>query len=351
MNLKVLQGFIDIGGQASRYSRAIQDQGYFSKAWFYERTLKNADYDRLLDFSSHGLFRGRLRKGAYLALALAKFNIWHIHKGFSMFHNGKDLNLANKLGKKIIVHYRGREIRPEMHVNKLPFHIEEKVKREAEVAACIFVKDGQLMELIAPHAPKAILFPNIVSTDGFTPVAEQPLDYFDDRRKLRVTHVPSNPKYKGTERIREAMLSLRDLVDYRELTAVPHTEALQAFWNSDIVIDQIITGTYGNVSLESMALGKCVVNFLNANFTKYEPETPPIVNASATDLAEVIFHLGRNRAVIFETGAKGKDFVAKHHSPEAVGKLLVKSYESILRGETIDLTRMNDANENRNLFV
>lgn len=329
MKIKVLQGFIDIGGQANRYAEAIRAQGHYSESWFYERTLRNEPYDRLLNLNNDGFYGGRFRKLGYLKDALLKFNIWHIHKGFSMFHKAKDLLLAKKLGKKIIIHYRGREIRPEMGLDKLPDQIVEKVKRESEIADLIFVKDGQLAELISPYVSRPIVFPNIVRIDHFIPPTDVPSDYYETNRKLRIVHAPSNPKYKGTEYVRLAIKHLRDRVDYSELTGVSHKEVLHAYWGADIVIDQLLTGTYGNAALESMALGRCVVNFLNPTFTKYEPATPPIVHTTIESLTEKLDLLDRSRDEIWSYGTRGKAFIKDNHTSQSIGAKLIASYEGL----------------------
>jgi len=323
--MKVLQGFIDIGGQANRYSRAIRLQGHYSESWFYERTLREESYDRLLDFSNKGLLQGRLRKLGYLKDAL-KFNVWHIHKGFSMFHNARDLWIAKKLGIKIVIHYRGREIRPQMDMSNLSINIIEKLKRENEIADKIFVKDGQLAELISPYVDKVELCPNIVRVDNFIPPTSHPLDYFEVKRKLRVVHVPSNTAYKGTLHVRQAVQTLTDVVEYVELSNLSHQEVLFEYWKSDIVIDQLLTGTYGNASLEAMALGRCVINYLDPRFTKFEPEVPPIIHSTKDALAEQLRILAENKSLVQEKGKDGVEFIKRNHTLEKVGVKLIKSY-------------------------
>lgn len=328
--LKVLQGFIDIGGQASRYSRALQQQGYLSECWAYEQVLKDEPVDKRLNFRKDGLLNGRFRKLGYFIEALSKFDIWHIHKGFSLFHNVKDLEWAKKTGKGVIIHYRGREIRPQMDLVQLPNVIVNKVLREQEIADLIFVKDGQLAKLIAPYVRQPIVFPNIVDVSKLKTRLLIPDDYYDEKRKLRVVHVPSNPLYKGTEFIREAMKKIASDIDYIELAGLSHTALLEHYWKADIVIDQVLTGTYGNASLEAMALGRCVVNHLDETFMAYEPEYPPIINSDRFHLTDVIAELSVNRKRIWEAGEKGRAFTLEHHSFDGVGRKLIDYYQNII---------------------
>lgn len=323
--MNILQGFIDIGGQASRYSQAIKQQGFHSEAWFYERTLKTEHVDRLLDFNKIGLLSGRLRKLSYLTSILSKFNLLHIHKGFSLFHNAIDLKLASLVGKKIIIHYRGSEIRDDMQATFLKPNVIKKITNEASFANKVLVKDGQLSELIKPYIPNICVFPNIVDIKSISPLKGN----IDQHKKLKVVHIPSNPLVKGSEIIRAQMLKIKDIVDYEELSALTHEQVLKKYSESDIIIDQILTGTYGNASLEGMALGVTVLNYLNPTFTQYEPATPPIININESTLCDMIIHINNNRQILIDANKQGKEFIEKFHSYEVVGKKLIELYSSI----------------------
>lgn len=320
--MKVLQGFIDIGGQASRYTKAIRLQNEQAKAWFYERTLKQESFDRLLDFSNQGLFSGRLRKLGYLTEVLTNFSHLHIHKGFSLLHKGLDMSVAKKLGKKIVIQYRGSEIRKDMQQVNLEAHVIAKIKRESSIANKILVKDGQLAELIKPYVPRFEVFPNIVDVS----VMKGNIKTYRHEGKLRIVHIPSNAKVKGTDYVREQINKIKDQVEYIELTRVSHERVLFEYLNADIVIDQVLTGTYGNTSLEAMALGTAVMAYLNPIYTAYEPEQPPIISVEVSTLCDKVLYYVENRKELENIGKSGKLFVEKYHSYNEVGKKLIELY-------------------------
>lgn len=321
-NLKVLQGFIDIAGQASRYSMALRQQGVYSEAWLYSRPLKTGTYDRMLDFSNSGIWSGRFRKFNYLIQAYSNFNIFHIHKGFSAFQKARDLELARMLGKKVYIHYRGSEIRKDMQAKGLTKKVIDKITRESKVANKVLVKDGQLAELIKPYVNEVEVFPNIVDLSS-VPSFERQYNY---EEKLRIVHIPSNPSVKGTDTIRSAMKKLGSLVKYEEFTSLTHGEVLQKYLNSDLVVDQILTGTYGNASLEAMGLGATVLNYLNPKFLAYELDQPPIMNIDPLNICDVIVYIDKNREILERHGALGMSFVERNHSFTSVGKKLHDLY-------------------------
>src|SRR5690606_27597960 len=100
----VLQGFIDIAGQATRYAKALRMIGYESHCWAYEQVIKDEPVNKWLQLNNTGMIGGRLRKLSYFLEAFVKFNVWHIHKGFSLFHNAKDLELVRRAGKFVVIH-------------------------------------------------------------------------------------------------------------------------------------------------------------------------------------------------------------------------------------------------------
>jgi len=216
-----------------------------------------------------------------------------------------------------------------MNMTTLPLPIIEKVKRESDLADLIFVKDGQLAELIKPYVNSVVVFPNIVDISDFMPPSDYPDDFYDMNRKLRVVHVASNPKYKGTAIIREQIDRIKDRIHFAEFSNLSHENLLEQYWKADIIIDQLMTVTYGNASLEAMGLGRSVINYLNPVFTQYEPELPPIIKTEKNELADTIVFMDEHREVLFESALQGKEFVRRHHTYSSVGTQLLNQYQKI----------------------
>lgn len=322
MRNRVLQGFIDIGGQPCRYAQALRLHQVPAESWIYQKTLSSTFPDRDLDFSRTGCWSGRWRKALYLVDLLKRFDILHIHKGYSLFHHALDLKLAKSLGLKVFIHYRGSEIRPEMEARSLSPAILDKVKREAAIAEKILVKDGQLAELLHSADIPCSVFPNIVDVSALEN-RDKPAP---GGKKLRVVHIPTNMTAKGTEAVRQAMAKITEVADYEEVQGIPHLQVLNKLLQADLVIDQMRTGTYGNTSLEAMALGTPVINYLNPVFTAYEPEAPPVIPADRDNLADVILQCSKERDRLSAIGNRGKAFTQKYHSFEYVGSALLKLY-------------------------
>ena len=59
-------------------------------------------------------------------------------------------------------------------------------------------------------------------------------------------------------------------------------------WSCDVVVDQILFGSYGVASVEAMAAGRVVVGRLRDDVKARLPEVPNIVDATPEDITEVI---------------------------------------------------------------
>lgn len=95
--MRVLQGYIDIAGQTSRDSKVLNDMDVHSESWVYERVIDDEPVNRILNFTNSRFWNGRIRKVKYTIEVLNKFDILHIHKGFSMLHDSLSMKLKKYL--------------------------------------------------------------------------------------------------------------------------------------------------------------------------------------------------------------------------------------------------------------
>lgn len=118
--------------------------------------------------------------------------------------------------------------------------------------------------------------------------------------------------------------ALADSLDLRlnVLPKVPHERLNEYYWNSDVVVDRFKIGSLGMISLEAIACGRPVINYVSSDYP--ENESFPLKDVKeAEDIAEVIGDLPK--ALWEEEYA----FVKKHHDIGAVESRLVSIYEEL----------------------
>lgn len=101
----------------------------------------------------------------------------------------------------------------------------------------------------------------------------------------------------------------------------------------DLVVDQIVMGSYGNTGIEAMLCGKPVVG--QKNYA--EIKNSPIVNVGHNSLKQELENLLDNRGKWAQLGAAGREWAIKHHAPQAVAKIAANQYDRILQSSSKEI--------------
>lgn len=239
----------------------------------------------------------------------ALLRIWTLFKigwKYDVFHfagnslaNGMDIPFWKLLGKKIIIHYHGSEIRDK----KQPyFH---------RFADATFTSTPDLIKF----APESIWLPNPISIGNYMEATPIP---------NLITHAPSNPLLKGTSDIIKILNNISD-IKFNIISGVPYEEALEHYRKSTIVIDQIKIGWYGMVSLECMAIGTPVMCYISEDLKQYIQKPYPLFMTSKETLESDILFLLNNEEYKIEQIKSGKEYVSTVHNPDNIAKIILKS--------------------------
>jgi hypothetical protein len=238
------------------------------------------DFKFLLQGKNIGSVKNMLN---YLWLGM-KYDRIHFHK--KTIFNGLDMLLFKLLGKEIVIHYHGSDIREK----QLPWY-----NNSADI---IYVSTPDLLK----YVPDAKWLPNIAID------SELPHDvrkkYIESEHKFRILHCPTNPSIKGTKYIEEAITDLTALHDfeYVTITGRSHEEVLQEMAKCDLYIDQLIIGYYGVSAMECAAIGVPVVCYVNPRYKH------PFINATSDSIYDVLEFIIDNRWALPMVSERGKKY-------------------------------------------
>ncbi|GAA2188535.1 hypothetical protein GCM10009786_18020 [Leucobacter alluvii] len=139
-----------------------------------------------------------------------------------------------------------------------------------------------------------------------------------ERRIPAVLHAPTAPRIKGTAAVERAVHRLSDAIEYRALAGVPASQMPKHVAEADIVIDQLLLGSYGAAACEAMAAGRAVVGNIDPEVRETVERACglalPIIQADPDTIEEVLRRLAANREEIRESAALGPAFVKAIHS-------------------------------------
>jgi len=262
----------------------------------------------------------------------------------------RDLPLLRRAGKAIFVTYQGDDARqgiycqehfpisPVGEVEPGYYTPESDARKQREIALFdrysdgIFALNPDLLHVLPPRArflPYAHLDLRTWRPVSATNTGSRPL----------VIHAPSHRGVKGTRFVLDAVARLKaDGVDF-DFTLVeglPNAEARKVYERADLLVDQLLTGWYGGLAVELMALGKPVVCYLREGDLAFlDPQMRaqmPIIGAEPATIYGVLReYLTTHRSRLPEIGAASRAFVERWHDPLRTAGFLKEEYSLTLQ--------------------
>ena len=159
---------------------------------------------------------------------------------------------------------------------------------------------------------------------------------------------------KGYLEVSLLLEQFKDSANIKKITNIPFSECLRIKRNSDIVIDDIITGNYHYTSLEALSQGKTTLAYLD-NRTQYilreltGASELPFVNVKMEEAKYVLEELCRDKKLREQIGDYSRKFMEKYCSDKDLIKIYKKVYEDILNGK--DISREYPKNANKWLSI
>jgi lipid A disaccharide synthetase len=152
-----------------------------------------------------------------------------------------------------------------------------------------------------------------------------------------VVHTPSNAEVKGTPFVLKAVEALQSeglAFDFELVQNVPHDEARAWMCKADIVVDQLLIGATGVVTLEAWALGKPVVVYLREDLFRpfYGTSDLPVANANPDTIEAVLRNLIKDFAWRRHLAETGRRTAETHHDIEQVIDQFIALYETVHAG-------------------
>src|SRR5690606_33676634 len=109
--------------------------------------------------------------------------------------------------------------------------------------------------------PEATLLPVVVDVDTWAAAAQAANSPKSPAAAPTVMHIPSNASIKGSPHVDRVATELaeRGVIRYERLSGVPAAQMPETVAQADIVVDQLLLGSYGVAACEAMAAGRAVV--------------------------------------------------------------------------------------------
>ena len=265
---------------------------------------------------------------------LDSYDVFHFHYGTTLRPDFSDLPELKRRNKKMIMHHWGNDVRfhdqarkhnPYVYTGDSPPDeaIHNKLMKITAYIKAAIVQDYEVYEYVKDYYEKVYVLPIAIDLEYFYPhypsvTKERPL----------ILHAPTNPDFKGTSDIEKTIEKLKQeySFEYKRIEKMNHEEVINLYKDADMIIDQVLCGSYGLLSVESMALGKPVLAFIRPDLISSFPPELPIINSDREHLYQQVKMLLDNPAQRKELGIKGRQYVEKFHSHDVLVNQLLEIY-------------------------
>lgn len=329
--MKVIHGTMEIANQMHTISQELNNIGIISKTINY--------YQSYLNYKSDCIFNPENMRNSnnFRELILKIINendIFHFHFGTSLMPDNSDLPMLKNMNKKVFMHHWGSDVRIYSIAKGFNKYIkvktldEESIKRKLSVLSkyiddCI-VADYELYEYVKDYYRKIHFLPQVIDLNEYAIESEK------NNNELLIVHAPTSPEIKGTVYILEAIENLKSKYkfNFKLVQNMPHESAKKIYNQADIIIDQVLLGTYGLFAIETMAMGKPVVTWISDHMKDKYPKELPIISANPDSLYEAIEILIKDAEMRKEIGSKSREYAENYHDVKKVCLKLVQLYQN-----------------------
>lgn len=278
----------------------------------------------------------------YLERDFDLFHFWNKSFFFKPDYSlltGFDVPLIKARGKKVLFRFTGFDLRlPSWDLERNPYSpyrygfqspFREEYQRVfldflRDYADCLLVQDPEL----AQFCPEARIIPRALNLSQWPCVGITKTD-----RPL-VVHAPSKDIVKGTPFVLKAIDQLKSdglAFEFKLIQNMAHKEAQSWYRKADIIVDQLMIGATGVLTLEAWALGKPVVLNLREDLFQpfYRTSDLPVANANPETVYSVLKKLITDYEWREHLSKSGRRTVEAFHNVDNVVEQFISLYSEV----------------------
>lgn len=325
-NIKVLCGYANTGGIAFKIAEGLRKVGINADSVVIDDHLFSYGYHKKLKYI--GLkpsFINRILKYYYFVKHTLKYDVFIFNTRTTMLAKKGDIKILKMLGKKTAMIYVGCDIRDknyylnssekytvckncsQSYQDKIRCIMDEKIHETVIIQRNIDASFSHPFDATILEQQYHYLY-LFLELDKYIPE-------YSINKKIRIVHIPSDDGIKGTKYVLQAIEKLKKEnveFEFELIRNKPHNEVIESIRKADILIDQMVAGWYGLISIESMALGKTTVCYLRNELFNYIPDIP-IINLNPDNLAGGLKKLIDEKEKLSDYGKEGRKFAEKYH--------------------------------------
>lgn len=348
MSKKVFIGFNNIANVGLSLKSGFEEIGVAADFYSTEKIMHKYDYSenssakvKRIIYSNISLFR-YLQVIVLFVKLIIFYDYFIFLEAGSLLSNSKDIKLLKKMGKKVSVIFAGCDVRVPEIVMKYKWNPCQNCPESYQrLVGCKFPDKYQRLEVIKQNY-EIIFSPDECS--GY--FSDKYFSYYfpvkdiggpkllQNETKLeegviRIIHAPSNEDYKGSKYIYAAIENLKKTykVEFITLQNLSKKELIQEILKCDLLIDQMLVGFYGILTVEAMLLEKPVVCYIRDDIFSKIKRDCPIYNANPDNLEKVLDEILQNPSQLISRGEQSRNYALTYHSPNKIAERMIQVFQ------------------------
>jgi hypothetical protein len=272
---------------------------------------------------------------------VARYETVHAHFMYTLSPDGWELPILKRLGRKLVVHFRGCEARD--RVRNMALHPACNICTECDHSPWICTtplamarralarRYGDLVLVTTPDMldfnPDAQHFPFFAPAD-IVARERQP----GSGRPFKIVHVTNQPGIEGTRHIEAAVARLKArgfAIEFVWMHDRRHEDVMAALADADLAIGKMKMGYYANAQIESMAMGVPTITHVRDEFMTDELRSSGFIFASLDSLEATLEHYLRHPEALAAKRARARDSILALHDNRALAGRLVQQYAAL----------------------
>lgn len=270
---------------------------------------------------------------------VSRYEIVHSHFMAGVARSGWEWSMLRAMGRQIVVHYRGCEVRDRALNMRLhpvvnicqecdyrPYICMVSASRRAIAAA-----NGSAFLVTTPDlkdfAPNATHVPFFVTREQATQAAPRMT-----ARPFKIVHATNHPGIEGTRHIKQAIESLEArgyAIDFFDLRGVTHDRVMAELADADVSIGKMKMGYYANFQVESLAAGVPAITHVRDEFVTPQIRDSGLILATLDTLETMIERLITHPDELDAKRRIARESVSRLHDNTAIAGEYVALYDRL----------------------
>lgn len=272
---------------------------------------------------------------------VARYETIHAHFMYTVSRDGWELPYLKRLGRKLVVHFRGCEARdralnmalhPDCNIctecdHDPPICMTPASARRREQAR----RFGDATLVTTPDMrdfnPEALHFP-FFSPVSVAPEASRPVR----KRPFKIVHVTNQPGIEGTRHIEAAIQRLKEKgfdIDLRWIHDRRHEDVLREIADADLAIGKMKMGYYANAQIESMAMGVPTLTYVRDEFITDTLRDSGFIFVTLESLESTIEHYLTHPDELASKRARARPSILALHDNDVLALRLARLYAEL----------------------